>query len=174
MLTVAQIIQVQYSSIITDCLVEYWRFDIIDKWCWNWFDDDTRSSCPARECRCGKWIKTKNSFIWNFFKVELEVQQVSGGTVTLPADVLNGGGLSGSREGSKTDSKSSKSEKSKKKSKEKRRSSSEDYYHKNHHSNNRDKSNDRRYHSKYNSKYDSRYDDSKYNDPYVSQKSTHV
>merc|ERR1711953_386789 len=40
--------------------------------------------------------------------VELEVQQVSGGTVTLPAEVLNGGGLSGSREGSKTDSKSSK------------------------------------------------------------------
>ena len=31
--------------------------------------------------------------------VELEVQQVSGGTVTLPADVLNGGGLSGSRLG---------------------------------------------------------------------------
>ena len=118
--------------------------------------------------------KTKTYGVITFLKVELEVQQVSGGTVTLPADVLNGGGLSGSREGSKTDSKSSKSEKSKKKSKEKRRSSSEDYYHKNHHSNNRDKSNDRRYHSKYNSKYDSRYDDSKYNDPYVSQKSTHV
>lgn len=97
--------------------------------------------------------------------VELEVQQVAGGTVTLPADVLNGG-MSGA--GSKTDSKSSKSENSKSKKshkKEKRRSSSEDYYkHRSDH--------DRRYHSK--TKYDSRYEDSKYNDPYVSQKSTHV
>ena len=67
--------------------------------------------------------------------------------MTVPTDVVNGGGLFGSRKDSKTDSKSSKSEKSK----EKRRSSSEDYF-----------------------KYDSCYDDSKYNDPYVSQKSTQV
>ena len=155
---------------VTVYLVKNWRFDIIDKWCWNWFNDDTRSSCPACERRCGMY-KTPYSFVIKVLRLSWKSNKCP--VVRLPCRRTSWMEF-GSREGSKTDSKSSKSEKSKKKSKEKRRSSSEDYYHTNHHSNNRDKSNDRRYHSKYNSKYDSRYDDSKYNDPYVSQKSTHV
>jgi len=89
----------------------------------------------------------------NVDQVELEVQQVTGGTVTLPADVLNGLG-------------NAKAEKRKKQKKKTRRSTSEDYH--------RRRSDDR-----YSPRYDDRrYRDdrheSRYNDPYVSQRSTHV
>merc|ERR1712021_316867 len=86
----------------------------------------------------------------NVDQVELEVQQVTGGTVTLPADVLNGLG------GAKT-------EKRKKQKKKTRRSTSEDYHHR------------RRSDDRYSPRDDRRgHKEERTNDPYVSQRSTHV
>merc|ERR1711935_928579 len=87
----------------------------------------------------------------NVDQVELEVQQVTGGTVTLPADVLNGLG-------------SAKTEKRKKQKKKTRRSTSEDYHHR------------RRSDDRYSPRHDDRrgHKEERTNDPYVSQRSTHV
>ena len=97
------------------------------------------------------------------------MQQVTGGTVTLPADVLNGLGNAKAekRKKQKVNSTSISSKiKIRKFQKKTRRSTSEDYH--------RRRSDDR-----YSPRYDDRrYRDdrheSRYNDPYVSQRSTHV